>query len=216
MEPSDLLVVFAMPEEAQDRFVSSRSRVVFTGIGKINAAYSVTKAIGEGRPRLVVNFGTAGSPVFPARTLVECTKFVQRDIDLSPLGFERGATPFDPTPVVLEAARRFPRLPEGVCGTGDNFEVALNTAPGGSLGAGPSVSSAVGGAIPRSGLIEPGVIEMEAYAIAKVCYKERVPFVCVKYITDGSDEGASEDWSANLPFAAEKFAEIYGELIATS
>ena len=39
---------------------------------------------------------------------------------------------------------------------------------------------------------------MEAYALAKVCYRYDIPFVSFKYITDGADEQAHEDWEANL------------------
>ena len=39
---------------------------------------------------------------------------------------------------------------------------------------------------------------MEAYALAKVCHLRGIPFVSFKYITDGADEQAHEDWEANL------------------
>jgi adenosylhomocysteine nucleosidase len=46
---------------------------------------------------------------------------------------------------------------------------------------------------------------MEAYALAKVCYKRQVPFISFKYITDGADEQAHEDWEANLAQGIEEF-----------
>ena len=39
---------------------------------------------------------------------------------------------------------------------------------------------------------------MEAYALAKVCYHYDIPFISFKYITDGADEQAHEDWEVNL------------------
>ena len=39
---------------------------------------------------------------------------------------------------------------------------------------------------------------MEAYAIAKVCMREAVPFTCVKYVTDLANEDASADWQSNV------------------
>ena len=48
---------------------------------------------------------------------------------------------------------------------------------------------------------------MEAYALAKVCYLRNVPFVSFKYITDGADEQAHEDWEANLAAGIEEFKE---------
>ena len=49
------------------------------------------------------------------------------------------------------------------------------------------------------------VVDMEAYALAKVCYKRQVPFISFKYITDGADEQAHEDWEANLAQGIEEF-----------
>jgi len=49
---------------------------------------------------------------------------------------------------------------------------------------------------------------MEAYALAKVCYKEKIPFVSFKYITDGADEQAHEDWEKNLADGIVEFKDI--------
>ena len=46
-------------------------------------------------PDLVINYGTAGSRKIKKKTLVDCTKFIQRDMDVTGLGFMRGETPFE-------------------------------------------------------------------------------------------------------------------------
>jgi adenosylhomocysteine nucleosidase len=48
---------------------------------------------------------------------------------------------------------------------------------------------------------------MEAYALAKVCYLRDVPFISFKYITDGADEQAHEDWYSNLADGIVEFKE---------
>ena len=53
------------------------------------------------------------------------------------------------------------------------------------------------------------VIDMEAYALAKVCHLEGAAFGCAKYVTDGADGSAAEDWQRNLPRAAEVFWQLY-------
>ena len=77
--------------EAQGRFEALDVPVLFTGIGKVNASHRLTRALTEaraaGRRPLVVNFGTAGSRRYPTGTLVECRRFVQRDMDVRGLGF---------------------------------------------------------------------------------------------------------------------------------
>ncbi len=50
---------------------------------------------------------------------------------------------------------------------------------------------------------------MEAYALAKVCWLERAPFACVKYVTDGADHAAGAHWQRNVHKAAEQFLSLY-------
>ncbi len=174
------LLVIAMKEESQDVF--DGYRVLHCGIGKVNAAYALTRAVQESRPALVVNMGTAGSRRHKPGTIVNCTSFIQRDMDVTALGFEMYKTPFSDTPVTIHYGRRAEIFPEGVCGTGDNFAATEQSA-------------------------DFDVVDMEAYALAYICQKESVPFLCLKYISDGADGNAEEDWNAALHRTAEKLKE---------
>src|SRR5210317_81938 len=51
------------------------------------------------------------------------------------------------------------------------------------------------------------VVDMEAYAIAKVCSIKGVKFRCFKFISDNADKSADNDWNKNLKIAAKKFEE---------
>jgi adenosylhomocysteine nucleosidase len=189
LDPADVLVVFAMLAEAGGLFDAGPSPVLYTGVGKVNSAWALTRALLTRRPQLVLDFGTVGSPRLPAHALVECTRFIQRDMDVSPLGLPRGTTPFDELPAALDVPRRLPDLPEAVCGSADHFV------------SGHDVSDC-------------DVVEMEAYALAKVCRREGVDFMAVKYVTDGGDASAHADWAANLPRAARAFRDVYERLLA--
>jgi adenosylhomocysteine nucleosidase len=184
-----LLVVMALEVEAQGRL--GDAPLLFTGVGKVNAAHRLTRRLAEERARgrmpLVVNFGTAGSRAFRTGELVACRRFVQRDMDVTGLGFLPHETPFEDVPRELEFPEMFPELAHGVCGSGDRFE-AIEAAPSWD------------------------VVDMEAYALAKVCFLESVPFACAKYVTDGADSSAASDWHANLPRAAEAFERLYVHL----
>jgi adenosylhomocysteine nucleosidase len=184
-----LLVVMALEVEAQGRLEDAP--LLFTGVGKVNAAHRLTRRLADeraqGRAPVVVNFGTAGSRRFRTGALVACRRFVQRDMDVTSLGFLAHQTPFEDVPLELEFPEMFPHLEHGVCGSGDRFE-AVEAAPSWDL------------------------VDMEAYALAKVCFLERVPFACVKYVTDGADSSAAIDWQANLPRAANAFAQLFLEL----
>lgn len=183
-----LLVVMALEIESQGLFAERGVPVLYTGIGKVNAAYRLARALAQhSTPPRVVNFGTAGSPTLKAGSVVGCHRFVQRDMDVSGLGFPVGTTPFEEVPATLEFPKWFLDLPEGVCGTGDRFETG---AP----------------------VVACDVIDMEAYALAKVCHLEGAEFGAIKFVTDGADGNAGVDWHANLPAAARTFVELYERL----
>jgi len=139
------------------------------------------------RHKIILNLGTAGSHRFQTHSLIECKAFLQRDMDLSPLGFPAGETPMDEIKGRIEVPT-WMSLPAGVCGTGDRFEV------------GP----------PK---LDCDLVDMEAYAIAKVCKKLGVGLTALKYITDGSDDQAHKDWYENLKPASRKLFEAYEQLM---
>jgi len=171
----DPLYVFALQVEASTEFAGVDT--VFTGIGKLHTAYSLLKRISEKRPSLIVNLGSAGSNTFQRGEIVCCTKFIQRDMDVTALGFEKYQTPFSAGPVTLENGIQLHHLPQGICGSGDNFEVDHRSA-------------------------EYDVIDMEAFAIAWIAKQEGIPFLCLKYISDGADGKAAEHWQEAVKDAA--------------
>jgi adenosylhomocysteine nucleosidase len=179
----------ALAMESRGRLEALHAPLLFTGVGKVNATMALTRRLTElrhaGAPLpLVINLGTAGSRTLAAGSLVACHRFTQRDMDVTALGFPRGTTPFDDAPPVIECARYFAELPNVTCSTGDSF--ATDAHP-----------------------IDGDVVDMEAYALARVCRSEGVDFACAKFITDGADGNAANDWSAALDVAARALANLY-------
>ena len=91
---TNTLIVVALEDELP-RILVKNWRVIYTGIGKVNAVIETSLAVEEKKPDFIINFGTAGSSREKIRGHHEVTHFKQRDIDLSPLGFDKGITPFD-------------------------------------------------------------------------------------------------------------------------
>jgi|TARA_R100000081_G_C4777141_1_gene149264 adenosylhomocysteine nucleosidase len=180
---NNILIVSALDIETQGQLEDWKPHnLLITGVGKVNATYHLTKRLlvdrsmnHDARINLVINYGTAGSRKIKKKQLVDCTKFIQRDMDVTGLGFMRGETPFeDNPPITIKSTSEFnPIGRKATCGSGDNF-VEDRTQYYGE------------------------VVDMEAYALAKVCYNYDIPFISFKYITDGADEQAHEDWEANL------------------
>jgi adenosylhomocysteine nucleosidase len=188
-----IIVVIALRVESSGVFEAAGVPVMYCGVGKVNAAIALTKELsryacrGE-EPPLVVNFGSAGSRCFAPGTLVACQEFVQRDMDVSGLGFPLGVTPYDEAPASLLFDPVFTHLPAAVCGSGDSFATADID-------------------------VDCAVIDMEAYALAKVCWHENARFACVKYVTDGADHAAADDWQRNVHVAAEEFLRLFRTLL---
>ena len=55
LSPQEILFCFALESEAADVFEGQN--VLFTGIGKVQAAYALTKALATQRPKLIINLG---------------------------------------------------------------------------------------------------------------------------------------------------------------
>ncbi len=91
-------------------------------------------------------------------------KFVQRDMQCLKLGAQPGETPYEATGVVLN-------LSEGLtCSTGANFITDPNLE------------------------IPADLVDMEAYAIAKICSRRQIEFHCYKFVSDSANEHAYRDW----------------------
>ncbi|HEY6900292.1 MAG TPA: hypothetical protein VI233_06605 [Puia sp.] len=58
-----------------------------------------------------------------------------------------------------------------------------------------------------------GVVDMEAYALAFIAMKEQIPFLCLKYISDGADGAAADDWTVQVHNAAVAFRKILPGLV---
>ena len=169
------LYVVALKEEVSTEFID-KFDVLITGVGKVNAAYELTRHLVENKNmyNLVVNFGTAGSNYLDPGILVDCTRFYEKDMDCLPLGFEPFQTPFEKEIFIdfsLESI--FNPLNKNLsCYTGDKF-VAED-------------------------LEYDGIFDMEAYALAKVCKSFQLPFISFKYISDGANSDSSDDWTENI------------------
>ena len=188
LDKKNVLIVSALEVETQGQLEDYR--VLYTGVGKVNATLKLTQKLQIDRslppsPKLVINYGTAGSRELPIGELVDCTKFTQRDMNVTSLGFMQGQTPFENNvPIVLDYDHvEFNPIGKKMrCGSGDNF-------------------------VQENKEIYSDVFDMEAYALAKVCYHYDVPFISFKYITDGADEHSPGDWKDNCSDGISEFKE---------
>tara|TARA_B100001113_G_scaffold130401_1_gene106595 strand:+ start:171 stop:770 length:600 start_codon:yes stop_codon:yes gene_type:complete len=176
----EVLLIIALKEELP-RNLLPEFNIEYCGVGKINATYKALEIISKYEPKLIINFGTAGSLRKNLLGLHEVSHFFQRDMDATALGFKIGVTPFEERSVI-----DFGRTGLS-CSSGDNF-----------------VSS------PPE--LKTDLVDMEAYAIAKVCVLKNVQFMCFKYVSDNADESASKNWKANASLGATAFKDMIKNL----
>jgi adenosylhomocysteine nucleosidase len=191
-----LLVVMALPVESSGVLENAGVPVLYCGVGKVNAAITLSLELTryaqqEQAMPLVVNFGSVGSRCHPSGMLVSCHAFVQRDMDVSGLGFPLGVTPYDDAPSMLVFDPVFGHLPAALCGSGDSFAMG-------------------------DVAVDCEVLDMEAYALAKVCWHEEARFACAKYVTDGANGSAADDWQSNVHKAAEDFLQLFRGLTGST
>lgn len=82
---SDSALIMALASESKGLFEAEGAEVHYSGIGKVNAAFKAFEVIQKTGCKTLINLGTAGSSHFKAHELVEVKRFVQRDMDVSPL-----------------------------------------------------------------------------------------------------------------------------------
>jgi adenosylhomocysteine nucleosidase len=164
-------------------------QIIYTGLGKINAAIKTTEAVVKFNPKLIVNVGTAGSQRFEAGTVCECWGFIQRDMNLTEFCAPKYVTTFDSIQKpIFDYGTTSGHHALAICGTGDSFECDEN-------------------------LVFPSedkpwdLVDMEAFSIAKVAHHFKIPFICIKYISDGATPEAKTDWETYLKKANLKLQE---------
>ncbi|MBB3139347.1 5'-methylthioadenosine/S-adenosylhomocysteine nucleosidase [Halomonas organivorans] len=196
-------VLFVMAADAEyGPHLKARFTPFMTGVGPVEAAVELTAALAEleacgRRPDLVVSLGSAGSRTLEQTEVYQATSVAYRDMDASPLGFEKGVTPFLDLPAILPLPLRIPGIAEATLSTGANI-----------------VSGAAYAAIAAD------MVDMESYACLRACTRFDIPLVVLRGISDGKAElNHVDDWTEYLHVIDEKLAaavDRLGEAIGES
>ncbi|MBR7654410.1 5'-methylthioadenosine/S-adenosylhomocysteine nucleosidase [Brucella oryzae] len=183
-----LLYVMAVDAE-YGRHLAKLFTPVMIGVGPVEAAANLAYALaalmqaGE-KPDLVVSLGSAGSARLPQAEAFQVSSVSYRDMDASPLGFEKGATPFLDLPKVIELPVSVPEIPAASLSTGANI-----------------VSGKAYAAI------DADMVDMETYACLRACQLAGIPLFGLRGISDGASELQHVgDWTQYLHIIDEKLA----------
>lgn len=182
-----MTILYVMAAQAEyGPHLQARITPLMTGVGPVEAAVAVTRALAEragALPDLVVSLGSAGSRVLEQCGIYQASSVSYRDMDASPLGFPRGQTPFLDLPPVLP----------------------LHTVPG-ILSATLSTGANIVSGAAYEGIAEE-MVDMETYAALRACQAFGVPLLALRGISDGAAElGHVDDWTQYLHIIDEKLA----------
>ncbi|ASY65063.1 5'-methylthioadenosine nucleosidase [Sinorhizobium sojae CCBAU 05684] len=177
--------------------LKARITPLMTGVGPVEAAVALTKALAELRaadrlPDLVVSLGSAGSATLEQTEVYQASSVGYRDMDASPLGFEKGATPFLDLPAVVPLPLRIPGIKDARLSTGGNIVTG----------------KAYDG-------IDADMVEMETFAALRASQAFGLPLIGLRGISDGKAELKHvDDWREYLHVVDEKLAEAIDRLEA--
>jgi adenosylhomocysteine nucleosidase len=162
-------ILFVMAAEAEyGPFLRSRIEPLMTGVGPVEAAIVLTRALTKleaqgDLPDMVVSLGSAGSARLEQTEVYQVSSVSYRDMDASPLGFEKGRTPFLDLPAVLDLPLRVPGIPEASLSTGGNV---------------------ISGQDAYS-KISADMVDMESFALVRACQQWEIPLIGLRGISDG-------------------------------
>lgn len=189
-------VLYVMAVDAEyGPHLKDRIKPLMTGVGPVEAAVVLTRTLGElsaerALPDLVVSLGSAGAAKLEQTEVYQAVSVGYRDMDASPLGFEKGRTPFLDLPAVVPLPLRIPGVPEARLSTGANI---------------------VSGAAYDG--IDADMVEMETFAVLRACQSFGIPLIALRGISDGKAELKHvNDWTEYLHVIDEKLASVIDRL----
>ena len=183
-------ILYVMAADAEyGPHLKARIAPFMTGVGPVEAAVHLTLALchleAEGNlPDYVVSLGSAGSATLEQTGIYQATSVSYRDMDASPLGFTKGATPFLDQPAEIALPCSIPGIAKARLSTGANV-----------------VSGAAYAAI------DADMVDMETYAEVRACQVFNVPLIGLRGISDGKAELTHiGGWTEYLHVIDEKLA----------
>ncbi|MBB5324857.1 adenosylhomocysteine nucleosidase [Anoxybacillus tepidamans] len=175
-----------------------------SGIGKVNAAMSTTILLERFQPDVVINTGSAGGFLSSLNVgdIVISTEVVHHDVDVTAFGYAYGQVPGMPARYtadtkLIEAAEKSAahirdiQVVKGLIATGDSF---MND---------PARVEFV-----RTQFSNLYAVEMEAAAIAQVCFQFGVPFVVIRALSDIAGKESNVSFEQFLHKAALHSSEL--------
>ena len=180
-----------------------------SGVGKVQAAMATTLLHEHFHPTKVINIGSAGGLIegMEIGDIIISDETAHHDVDLTPIGLNPATLPGLPQTFPSDAElisltkaalqQLSMNFQMGLVGTGDAFIADQSR-------------------IEQIRAIFPNIkaVEMEAAAIAQVCYLYKTPFIVIRALSDLPDKEMPMSFVEYLDFAAKNSANIVLKVLA--
>ncbi len=201
--------VIANSEYTEGTYEGKDVVLLKSGIGKVNAAMSTTILLHEFKPDVVINTGSAGGydENLEVGAIVISDEVRHHDVDATIFGYEIGQVPqmppaFKSDANLMQAAElAVQKIGEhqaatGLITTGDAF-----------------MNDPVRVEVVRKQFPTMKAVEMEAAAVAQVCYQFGTPFVVIRALSDIAGKESNISFDEFLPVAARHSTQVVLETI---
>lgn len=175
-----------------------------SGIGKVNAAMSTTILLEKYQPDVVINTGSAGGydENLDVGAIVISDEVRHHDVDATIFGYEMGQVP--QMPVGFKADARLMEVAEqAVAEVGEHQSATGLITTGDSFMNDPVRVETVRNYFPTM-----KAVEMEAAAVAQVCYQFATPFVVIRALSDIAGKQSDISFDEFLPIAAKHSTQV--------
>lgn len=205
--------IHAQIEVTRGKFEGKEIVLAQSGVGKVNATICTQMLIDLYQPRALVFSGVAGGllPNMRVGDIIIASHVVQYDMDLTAFGRRHGETAtgdrqIECDPALVEAATKafdaafedgddHPNLMLGTIASGDRFVQDTDTLRW----------------LQRE--FAALATEMEGAAFGYTCQLNNLPFVVIRGLSDGSGEGAKDDFRENLHLVCKHSFALLTELV---
>lgn len=184
--------------------------VVKCGIGKVNAAMCTQVLADVFNVDAVINTGVAGSlnNDIDICDIVVSTVAQEHDMDVTPLGYDRGIIP-DMEMSVFESDAKLRELAKN---SAKNAGLTINVFEGKVVSGDRFIGTHEAKKVLRD-IFNGDCAEMEGASIAHVAFLNKIPFLVIRAISDKADGGAEMDYPTFEKKAADNSIKLLKEII---
>lgn len=179
-----------------------------SGIGKVNAALSTTIIHERFSPRIVINTGSAGGfdHDLTVGDLVISSEVVHHDVNVTAFDYEYGQVPNMPPRFKADETliKQTKQVAESL---NINYKIGLIATADTFMADETDVKKA------QTNFPDMIAAEMEAAAIAQVCYQYDVPFIVIRALSDIAGKKSSISFNEFIHIAAKNATELVTKTI---